>query len=72
MHVKENHRQSGMSAAEEEEEVLAEFRCYLSRRISNAVEALYEEVPREAWPRIASRLEAAGLLPLVSDQRRNR
>jgi hypothetical protein len=54
-----------MSAAEEE--VLAEFRGYLSRRISNAVEALYEETPREAWPRIASRLEAVGLLSPVSD-----
>ena len=69
MHVTKNYRQSGMSAAEEE--ALADFRDYLSRRISNAVEAIYEEVPREAWPRITSRLEAAGLLPLVYDQRRN-
>jgi hypothetical protein len=61
MHVKENHRQCGMTAAEED--VLAEFRGYLSRRISDAVEALYEEVPREAWPRVAARLEAVGLLP---------
>ncbi len=67
---KENHRQSGMSAAEEE--VLAEFRGYLSRRISNAVEVIYEEVPREAWPRIASRLEAAGLLRPIPDQRERR
>jgi hypothetical protein len=42
---------------------VAELRGYLSRRISNAVETLYEEVPKEAWPRIASRLEAVGLRP---------
>jgi hypothetical protein len=64
MHVTEN--QSGMSAVEED--VLADFRDYLSRRISSAVEVIYEEVPREAWPRIASRLKAAGLLPPVSDE----
>ena len=70
MHLTENRYRRGRTVTEEK--ALADFRDHLSRRISNAVEAIYEEVPKEAWPRIASRLEAAGLLPLVSDQRRNR
>lgn len=52
-----------------EEEVMAEFRGYLSRRISNVVEALYEEVPKEAWPRLAARLEAAGYRLMSDDDR---
>lgn len=65
MRLTENHHRRGRTFTEEK--ALADFRDYLSRRISNAVEVIYEEVPREAWPRIASRLEAAGLLPLISD-----
>ena len=48
---------------------MAEFRGYLSRRISNVVEALYEEVPKEAWPRLAARLEAAGYRLMSDDDR---
>ncbi len=70
MRLTENDHRRGTSFTEEKG--LADFRDHLSRRISNAVETIYEEVPREAWPRIARRLEAVGLLPsLVSDQRRN-
>jgi hypothetical protein len=39
------------------------IRDNLIRWLSNAVAVLREEVPREAWPRVAARLEAVGLLP---------
>ena len=45
-------------------EVIGEFiRADLSRRLRAAVVVLREEVPEEAWPRVAARLEAVGLLP---------
>lgn len=61
MRLTENHHRSGTPLTNKE--VLAEFCDYLSRRISSAVEVIYEEVPNEAWPRISSRLWAAGLRP---------
>ena len=64
MHLKEDRSQSG--ATQTEREAQAEFRDYLLRRIRNAVQVIHEEVPREAWPRVAARLEAAGLLSLMS------
>jgi hypothetical protein len=49
------------------DEVGDEFiRDSLLRWLRNAVAVLHEEVPREAWPRVAARLEAAGVL-LMSD-----
>ncbi len=70
MCLKGNRSPSGTSPAEQV--AVAEFREYLSRRLANAVEVLYEEVPREVWPRVASRLEAVGLQPLMSDLLRSR
>ena len=43
------------------------FRHVLGRWLQNAVAVLREEVPGEAWPRVAARLEAVGLLPPPSD-----
>lgn len=66
MHLIENRFQSG--TARTEEEAIGEFiRDYLLRRIRNAIAVIREEVPREAWPRVAARFEAAGMLPLMSD-----
>ena len=65
MRLKENRSQNGTSQTEEE--ARAEFHDNLLRRIRNAIAVIREEVPKEAWPRVAARLEAAGLLPLISD-----
>jgi hypothetical protein len=44
-----------------DDEVIDEFRHALGRWLRNAVAVLHEEVPREAWPRVAARLKAAGV-----------
>ncbi len=65
MHLKENRSQSGTPRTEEE--ARAELRDILVLRLRNAISVIREEVPREAWPRVAARFEAAGMLPLMSD-----
>ena len=50
-----------------EEEARAEFRDSLSRWLHNAVAVLREEVPREAWPRVAARLRATGFVVPTRD-----
>ena len=66
MRLTENHHRSETSFSEEE--ALALLRSFLLRRISDGVEVIFEEVPKEAWPRVASRLQAAGLLRHLPDQ----
>lgn len=51
----ENDDQAGKTLAEETD---ADLRWRLLRQLSNAVEVLYEVVPREEWPRVVARLEA--------------
>jgi hypothetical protein len=48
-------------------EIRGDSRDHLSRWLQNAVAVLREEVPKEAWPRVAARLEAVGLLPPMAD-----
>jgi hypothetical protein len=51
-----------------DDEIGDEFiRADLLRRLDVAVTVIREEVPRRAWPRVVARLEAAGLLPPMSD-----
>jgi hypothetical protein len=65
MHLKENGSKGGKRPTEEE--ARAEFRDSLSRWLHNAVAVLREEVPREAWPRVAARLRAAGVVVPTKD-----
>lgn len=44
-----------------EEDVVEEFCEFLRERIRIGVEVLREEVPDAHWPRIAARLDAAGI-----------
>jgi hypothetical protein len=63
-----NEQWSQIKTIRNDHEADGEFaRENLVRWLCNAVAVLREEVPREAWPRVAARLQAAGLAVPVSD-----
>jgi hypothetical protein len=65
MHVVEK---STNNTSQADDEVGGEFiRDSLLHWLRNAVAVLHEEVPKEEWPRVAARLDAAGVLPMSDD-----